>query len=300
MKKDELIEKWLKNELYSAEKEAFQQLDDADFNTYIVDYAKHFKASNHSEISDFNSFNERYKKQKTPVRRIGWQSPLLKVASMVIVALGLYFTFFFNQETQIKTLANENSTITLPDNSIVKLNEFSELAFNENNWDKNRVLQLNGEAFFDVEKGSRFDVNTSNGTVSVLGTEFNVTSRDSIFKVSCYEGLVQVTYNDKDVKLPAGTEFNLVLDKGIKSKIAVAEPYWLKNMSVFENIALTEVVKELETQFDINVQYPTNFNANFTGAFEHGNLDNALKSITKPLDLTYTIQNSKVVITRNE
>jgi ferric-dicitrate binding protein FerR (iron transport regulator) len=300
MKKNELIKKWLKNELSSAEKEAFQQLDDADFSAYIVDYAKHFKASNHSEISDFNSFNERYKKHKTPVRRIGWQSPLLKIASMVIVTLGLYFTFFFNQETQIETLANDNRTVTLPDNSIVKLNELSELAFNENNWDKNRTLDLNGEAYFDVEKGNRFEVNTPNGKVSVLGTEFNVTSRDSVFKVSCYEGLVQVTYNDKDVKLPAGTELSLVSGQGLKSKIAVVEPYWLKNMSVFENAALTEVVKELETHFDINVQYPTNFNANFTGAFEHGNLDNALKSITKPLDLTYTIQNSKVVITRNE
>ncbi|APY08794.1 hypothetical protein BWZ20_10995 [Winogradskyella sp. J14-2] len=300
MTKDELIKKWLKNELSTAEKEAFQQLDDADFSTYIVDYAKHFKASNHSEISDFNSFNQRYKKHKTPVRKIDWFNPFIKVASVVIVALGLYFTFFFSQETEIKTLANESTTVTLPDNSIVELNELSVLAFNENNWNKNRVLQLNGEAFFDVEKGRRFDVNTSNGTVSVLGTEFNVISRDNIFKVTCYEGLVQVTYNDKNVKLAAGTEFRLAQSKGLKSKIAVTEPYWLKNMSVFENADLTKVVKELETHFDINVQYPTNFNANFTGAFEHGNLDKALKSIAKPLGLTYTIENNKVVITRNE
>lgn len=300
MKKDELIEKWLKNELSAAENEAFQQLEDADFNAYIVDYAKHFKASDHSKLSDFNSFKERYNKHKTPVRKIDWFNPFIKVASVVVVTLGLYFTFFFNQETQIETLANENRTVTLPDNSTVKVNELSQLVFTEQNWDKNRTLDLNGEAFFDVEKGNRFDVNTANGIVSVLGTEFNVFSRDSVFKVSCYEGLVQVTYNDKNVKLPAGTELNLISGQGSKSKIAIVEPYWLKNMSVFENATFTDVVKELETHFDINVQYPTDLTANFTGAFEHGNLDNALKSITKPLDLTYTIQNSKVVIARHE
>lgn len=300
MKKDELIEKWLKNELSAAENEAFQQLEDADFNAYIVDYAKHFKASDHSKLSDFKSFKERYNKHKTPVRKINWFNPFIKVASVVVVTLGLYFTFFFNQETQIETLANENRTVTLPDNSIVMVNELSQLVFTEQNWDKNRTLDLNGEAFFDVEKGNRFDVNTANGKVSVLGTEFNIVSRDSVFKVSCYEGLVQVTYNDKDVKLPAGTELSLISGQGSKSKIAIVEPYWLKNMSVFENATFTDVVKELETHFDINVQYPTDLTANFTGAFEHGNLDNALKSITKPLDLTYIIQNSKVVIARHE
>ncbi|MDY2587374.1 FecR family protein [Winogradskyella aquimaris] len=300
MKKDELIEKWLKNELSEAENKAFQQLEDADFNTYIVDYAKHFKASDHSKLSDFNSFKERYNKQKTPVRKIDWFNPFIKVASVIIVTLGLYFTFFFNQETRIETLANENRTVTLPDNSIVKVNELSQLVFSEQNWDNNRTLDLDGEAFFDVEKGNRFDVNTANGKVSVLGTEFNVVSRDSVFKVSCYEGLVQVTYNNNDVKLPAGTEFSLKSGQGSKTTIAIVEPYWLKNMSVFENATLTDVVKELEKHFDINVQYPTDLTTNFTGAFEHGNLQNALKSITKPLDLTYTIKNSKVVIARHE
>ena len=71
----------------------------------------------------------------------------------------------------------------------MKLNELSQLEYNASKWDENRSLELKGEAFFDVEKGKRFDVTTEFGNVSVLGTEFNVLSRDSIFKVSCYEGL---------------------------------------------------------------------------------------------------------------
>jgi len=135
--------------------------------------------------------------------------------------------------------------------------------------------------------------------VSVLGTEFNVMSRDSIFKVSCYEGLVKVIYNDDEVKLPGGTEFVLSSGKGLKSNIVIAEPYWLKNMSVFEDASFKAVVEELEKQFNIKVQYPSGLNVNFTGAFEHNNLENALKSISTPLNLTYSIENINEVIIRN-
>ena len=76
----------------------------------------------------------------------------------------------------------------------------SELNYNASKWGEKRELELKGEAFFDVEKGKRFDVNTELGKISVLGTEFNVLSRDSIFKVSCYEGLVQVTYGNEKIK----------------------------------------------------------------------------------------------------
>ena len=92
----------------------------------------------------------------------------------------------------------------------------------------------------------RFDVNTEFGKVSVLGTEFNVLTRDQVFKVSCYEGLVQVTYNNKKIKLPAGSEFILKSGKVQKTTTVVVEPYWLKNMSVFKNALVEDVFFELE------------------------------------------------------
>ena len=48
------------------------------------------------------------------------------------------------------------------------------------------------------------------------------------------------------------------------------------------------------------VQYPSDLNIKFTGAFEHNNLENALKSVSNPLNLTYTILNTNEVIIRNE
>ena len=46
--------------------------------------------------------------------------------------------------------------------------------FDKKRFTDERIIQLRGEAFFEVEKGSRFVVQTGKGAVEVLGTSFNV------------------------------------------------------------------------------------------------------------------------------
>jgi transmembrane sensor len=297
MDKEQLIKKWLNNDLSGAELKAFNALEDADLYKEIVEEAQRFGGKINAKVESFDTLDKRLVTQQNT--SVNWIKIISSLAAILIVGFALFTLINKDQISSYKTTLAQNETITLPDNSIVSLNELSELEYLNSNWDDNRSLQLKGEAFFDVEKGKRFDVNTDFGKVSVLGTEFNVLSRDSIFKVSCYEGLVQVIYNDGDVKLPAGTEFILSSGKGVKSNITISEPYWLKNMSVFENASFEDVIIELEKQYNIRVEYPTNLNMQFTGAFEHNNLGNALKSIAKPLNLTYIIENNNKVIIRN-
>lgn len=297
MDKEQLIKKWLNNDLSETESKAFNALKDANLFKEIIEEAQRFSGNTHANVESFDALDKILVSKKTT--STNWMTIVSSLAAILVVGFALFTVINTDQINSFKTDLAQNETITLPDNSIVNLNELSELEYVSSNWDENRSLTLKGEAFFDVEKGKRFDVNTAFGKVSVLGTEFNVLSRDRIFKVSCYEGLVQVTHNNKDIKLPAGTEFILSSGKGLKTSIAVAEPYWLKNMSVFENASFEAVVEELEKQYNISIQYPSELNINFTGAFEHNNLENALKSISKPLNLTYTIQNTNEVIIKN-
>lgn len=297
MDKEQLIKKWLNNDLAETESKAFNALKDANLFKEIIEEAQRFSGNTHANVESFDALDKILVSKKTT--STNWMTIVSSLAAILVVGFALFTVINTDQINSFKTDLAQNETITLPDNSIVNLNELSELEYVSSNWDENRSLTLKGEAFFDVEKGKRFDVNTAFGKVSVLGTEFNVLSRDRIFKVSCYEGLVQVTHNNKDIKLPDGTEFILSSGKGLKTSIAVAEPYWLKNMSVFENASFEAVVEELEKQYNISIQYPSELNINFTGAFEHNNLENALKSISKPLNLTYTIQNTNEVIIKN-
>lgn len=296
MEKEQLIKKWLNNNLSVKELEEFNDLEDANLYKEIIDEAKRFGGDINAKVASFDVLDEKLIGAKG--NSIGLVKIVTRLVAILVVGFALFTLLNKDYEDSFNTDLAQNEIITLPDNSTVSLNELSELRYNSSKWDVNRSLNLKGEAFFDVEKGKRFDVNTTFGKVSVLGTEFNVISRDSIFKVSCYEGLVQVVYSDKEVKLPAGTEFTLLSGEGIKSSIVTSEPYWLKNMSVFENASFEDVIKELEKQYDIDVQYPSNLDVQFTGAFEHNNLENALMSVSNPFKLTYKIDNnSKVIIT---
>lgn len=297
MDKEQLIIKWLNNDLSETELEAFNALEDAELYKEIIAEAQRFDGSINAKVDSFETLDQKLISKGS--NSINWIKVVSSIAAIFIVGLALFTLVNSGDINSFKTDLAKNELITLPDNSTVNLNELSELEYNNSQWNENRSLDLSGEAFFDVEKGERFDVNTSFGTVSVLGTEFNVLSRDSIFKVSCYEGLVQVAFNDEKIKLPAGTEFVLTSGKGTTSKIAIAEPYWLKSMSVFENASFKDVIQELENQYNIEVQYPSDLNIQFTGAFEHDSLQNALKSILKPLNLTYITDNNNKVIIKN-
>ena len=102
MNKEYLIEKWLKDELNDAEKEAFNKLDDAHLNQDIIESAQHFKASHFSKVENFNTFRTHYRSTKASVKKLNWFNPLLKIASIVVIGLGIYFTFFTSTLTQSK------------------------------------------------------------------------------------------------------------------------------------------------------------------------------------------------------
>ena len=298
MKKDDLIQKWLHNELTDKEQAAFDALEEAKFLEEIIQEGQRFKADKHISIPSFENLNKRLSSKTTSTN---WFSILSKIAAVFIIGLGMFYFLNTDDVTVFSTRYAESKAFTLPDNSLVRLNEFSHLEYNASTWKKRRSLHLKGEAFFDVEKGMRFDVITKNGVVSVLGTEFNVLDRDSILKVSCYEGLVQVSYDDKITTLPAGKELSII--KGIEQNThtVLSQPKWLKNMSAFENALFTDVVVELEQQYNIKIQLNIhNSTLKFTGAFTNNNLDKALKSITHPFNLSYEIKNEQRVIIWDE
>lgn len=298
MEKEYLIKKWLDNDLSEKETKAFEALEDVELYKEIILEAQRFEGSLHTKVKPFETIESAFKNKKSST--INWAKAAMSIAAVFILGIALFTLLVKDKINTYNTDYTQSETIKLPDDSTVKLNQLSQLEYNASNWDKKRELVLKGEAYFDVEKGKRFDVTTDFGKVSVLGTEFNVLSRDTIFKVSCYEGLVQVLYEKDTIKLPAGSE--LIIKSGTVNKTAVviSEPYWLKSMSVFENVSFDDVIKDMEKQFNITIlkQFGDK-DLMFTGAFEHNNLENALKAVTQPLNLTYEMSTNNQVLIRN-
>lgn len=297
MIEDDLLKKWLNDDLTDAEKEAFGKRDDFAFNQEIIDKAKHFKASEFSKVEDFETFKAKYK-VKSSVERLNWLRPMLKVASVIVVGFAAYFIMFMNESVvEERTLFAETTTINLPDSSKVTLNADSEITYDKDSWYDERKLNLEGEAYFKVAKGKTFDVFTEHGTVTVVGTEFNVKSRNNYFEVKCYEGIVSVTSDTITRQLLAGDTYRILNNVFSENKTSDTAPQWTNNRSRFKAVPLSKVFDELERQYNIKVSLKgVNAKRLFTGGFVHNNLENALTAITQPMGLTFEISSSNQVL----
>ncbi len=302
MIQDTLIKKWLNGTLTDEEMRAFQKSDGYPAYKKLVEDASHFKASHFNTVPDFESFRENFSKSQRKQPTIGRTTWILRIASVFILGLVAYYFLLFQAPVRIETQIGQKVSIELPDASLVHLNTSSEIRYSKKDWDKNRTLDLKGEAFFDVTKGAFFDVQTSVGTVTVVGTEFNVKQRDSTFEVACYEGIVRVISGSYTQELKIGDRLRIAGDSLVLGTVMTEKPQWTNNTSFFNQIPYIEVIEELQRQYAVEItliKVPTN--AIFTGGFVHDNLDNALMSIAEPLDLRYEINtNGQVIITKRE
>jgi transmembrane sensor len=294
MKDNYFLAKWLAKEISETELKKYVSEDE------IRTYKKIISASDQLKVPSFNADTAleklKLKDTKTKVRKLNFSKFIYRAAAVIAIIFGSYY-FIGNQTQNYTTSFAEKSNFDLPDNSTVNLNAASEITFKSGNWKKNRNLTLKGEAYFKVEKGSKFIVKTPLGNVTVLGTQFNVVARDNYFEVVCYEGLVSTTYKNNSVKIPAGSSFK-VLNAQVKFEKTIDEttPSWIQNNSSFKSMPYWYVVNELERQYNITVEFnEIQANKLFTGSFTHNNIETALKAITIPLNLNYTFVTNKKV-----
>ncbi len=221
---------------------------------------------------------------------------LLKVAA-VLALIAASYVFINSLPTTVTTKLAESKTIALPDTSEVFLNGSSEISYKENTWEDSRALNLNGEAYFKVAKGNKFLVNTSQGQVAVLGTQFNVLENGTNFSVTCYEGLVAVTHNNKTIQLSKGKNA-VILDGTLQiTEVFTNKPEWIGNESSYDNVTINNVLRDFETTYNTTVTTKNiDVTLRYTGSYTHKDLEAALQTITIPLGLTYTIESETSII----
>jgi len=223
MNKEELINKWLDSGLDETQLNEFKKLPEYDTYAKLSERAPLFKDNSFDVDLEFEKLNLRLKNESPQVTANNtstfrnFLNPFLKVAAVVAVGLAVYYLPIYDNMSTVNTLADQQTTIALPDDSTVSLEKSSSLRFQKRNWNEKRKVNLVGEARFKVAKGSAFDVETWIGKVTVLGTDFKVTQRANFFEIECFEGMVSFDYKGKTVKLPAGKSLRII-DGKIVSK----------------------------------------------------------------------------------
>ncbi len=147
----------------------------------------------------------------SPVQRFFYWAPRVAAVFLFGAALSFFVAYLvFNKPTQnlafqeINTPAGAKSKITLPDGTVVWLNASSNLKYSSDFGKKGREVELEGEAFFDVETDSSkiFMVRTSELNIKAYGTSFNVKSypEEGTIETTLLEGKVGVVRDGLNVK----------------------------------------------------------------------------------------------------
>jgi len=165
--------------------------------------------------------------------------------------------------------------VVLPDGSKMWLNAATTLTYPVQFDRDKREVEINGEAYFEVEKAEDwpFIVKTETQCIEVLGTHFNVSAYagDRKAKTTLVEGSVKISQlMQQAVPFSAGpgTRPFLILTPGQQAttyrdregiNVQTVDPLevvsWKENLFVFNNEEISEVMKKVSRWYDVEVIY---------------------------------------------
>lgn len=185
--------------------------------------------------------------------------------------------------------------VLLPDGTRVWLNAASSLRFPVAFTGKDRNVELNGEAYFEVAKNAAkpFKVKTNHQQVDVLGTHFNINAYadEDFTKTTLLEGKVSISRGQEQVYLNQGQQTLNVAGQTLKAKKVkdVTEAVaWKNGLFMFEQESIFTIMNKISRWYNIEVTYK----GDLRGQRYSGNISKfeEVTEVLKTMELTGTIQ----------
>ena len=152
--------------------------------------------------------------------------------------------------------------LVLPDGSKVWLNAASSIRYPTVFTGKDRIVEISGEAFFEVQKDNAkpFMVRLNSSTIEVLGTSFNVNAyeQENAVKTTLVEGALRVNANNSRLTIKPGQQAQVYADAPVKvvHNINVSQvTAWKNGYFDFNDVDLPVMMRQLERWYDITVAY---------------------------------------------
>lgn len=268
----------------------------------------------------------------------------IAVAASIIILAGLWFIFKTSPETnttdrpivalhEIFTLPKSIREASLPDGSVIHLNEGSKIAYSDAFNTHIREVWLTGEAFFDVAKNKDkpFIIHAGKVNIKVTGTSFNVRSYQDEQQVetSLIHGSIEVTTDDEPGKkymlvpnqkltiplsgknasdqtaalpVPVTKEIRYSILKPVtnihSADSLIAELSWMEGKLAFNEIPFNELAIRLGKRFNVEFVFEDSSkeNLSFTGVFYKQDLRQVLERLAIAESFRYRIKDSIVYI----
>jgi len=219
-----------------------------------------------------------------------------------------------NEFHVLKTPAGGQYSVTLPDGSRVWLNSLSSLKYPVSFSGTERVVELEGEGYFEVAKekaaditgmelGRRFVVKLKNGSqVEVLGTHFNIMAYDDEknIQATLIEGSVTLRSATMGSTLSPGYQSTIVEHGFIETKanadtsMALA---WKNGMFQFKDAIIENVMRQVARWYNVEIVYEGKVNHHFNATiYRKESIDKLLHVLEETNEVHFKVEGRKIVV----
>lgn len=241
-------------------------------------------------------------------------------ALFLLPFIGGIFTYYFfidkgadvlsMKDMEVIVERGQKAKVSLPDGTSVWMNSDTKLKYAADFNHKDRIIVLDGEAFFDVAKNKEkpFIVRANDLEVQALGTQFNVKaySTDNQIVTSLIEGMVEVRDKKESVILNPNemADFYKFDNKIVKNRMEDVDFVlaWRANELAFNGENLEEIATTLERLYNINIVFesPKLKKIRFSGKIKNNNLENVFQLINLVAPISYIVKDSVVILRDRE
>ncbi len=242
------------------------------------------------------------------------------IAASIILAIGIHTVWHLylkpTKNIQIPsscylkfaTPKGQKAKITLSDGTVIQLNTDSHLQYPAKFTGSERIVYLEGEAFFKVTKDTAhpFIIYTDQTRTTVLGTSFNLKARkgETSTTLTVQEGKVKFSGKKTPVKsaevftINQSGVFNSDKLQRTNNVVLQNDLAWKDERLVFDNALFDNIIPDLERWYNIEITIKKKelTNYRYTGSFKNPSLHMLLKSMGTAMNFNYTINERKVMI----
>lgn len=246
------------------------------------------------------------------MRRTGWWLRWgLSAAAVIMFCVGLatmgYYHYrvgeFGRQVYIVEADRGQRSSVVLPDGTKVWLNSHTQVSYQGDYGQKERIVNLSGEAYFEVAKDPdhHFVVKADGLEVEALGTAFNVKAykEDDEIVASLREGRVRTSVGGRVDILDPGQSLSYSKTSGkveLEDDDVEYHLKWRENELAFRGETLEEIAVMLDRLYNVNIEFESENikRYRFSGVIKNNSLDNVFELISLTAPIEYTKANDTI------
>ena len=245
-----------------------------------------------------------------PMLRRWWKQAVAAVLIGCIGGLSVYgWMAISKQEEQhfvVSADCGQRSHVLLPDGTEVWLNSHTQLSYTTDYGKKERRVDLEGEAYFEVakDKEHRFVVRAGGMDVEALGTTFNVKAykEDKTLTTTLLEGKVRTTIGQKEAILYPDQQVEYNKEKGTlqvsRPENAVYASMWRHGELAFSGETLEEIASLFQRLYNVEVRFDSDKikQYRFSGVIKNNSLENVIELISLTAPIEYVVKKDTIVL----